>query len=146
MREMLFGSRLIVLHKQDREVRPIAVGYILRCLAAKCANSHVIEKRSEEPQPIQVGTGVSGGAEAAVHAVRRLVIHMPDDHVFVKLNFTDPFNTVRRDLILASTEYKTPKLYHSVHASLACSPMLKYGNNFRRWLTTGRSAQQSRIL
>ena len=30
-----------------------------------------------------MGSGVSGNAEAAVHAVRRLVNHMPDDHVFV---------------------------------------------------------------
>ena len=45
----------------------------MRRLAAKCANSHVIKARSNELKPIKVGVGVSGGAEAAVHAVRRFV-------------------------------------------------------------------------
>ena len=61
-----------------------------------------------------MGAGVSGGAAAAVHTVRRLV--MPDDLVFVKLDFTNAFNTVRRDLILASMADKTPELYSFVHA------------------------------
>ena len=65
------------------------IGYTLRRLTAKCANSHVI-KRSEELQLIQVGAGVSCGAEAAVHAVRRLVNHMPDNHVFVNWNLSIP--------------------------------------------------------
>ena len=75
-----------------------------------------------------MGAGISGGAEAAVHAVRRVVNHMPDDHFFVKLNFTNAFNTVRRDLILASIADKTSELYRFVHASLECSPTLTYGN------------------
>ena len=75
-----------------------------------------------------MGAGVPGGAEAAVHAIRRLVNYMPDDHVLVKLDFTSAFNTGRRDLILISTADKTQELYHFVHASLACSPKLTYGN------------------
>ena len=38
---------------------------------------------------------VTGGAEAPVHAVRRLVEHLPDDHVMVKLEFTNAFDSVR---------------------------------------------------
>ena len=38
------------------------------------------------------------------------------------------FNTVRRDVILVSTADKTSELYRFVHASLACSPKLTYGN------------------
>ena len=52
---------------------------------------------------------------------------MPDGHVFVKLDFTNAFNSVRSDLILASTD-KTPELYHFVHTSLECSPTLTYRN------------------
>ena len=66
--------------------RRIAVRYTLRRLAAKCANAHVIKNRSEALQPIHVGVGVLGGAEAAIHAMRRLVSTMPDDHVIVKLD------------------------------------------------------------
>ena len=88
----------------------------------------MIKRRSEELQPVQVGAGVPGGAEAAVNSVRRLVNHMPDDNVLIKLDFTNALNTVRKDLILVSTADKTPELYRFVHATLACSPKIAYGN------------------
>jgi len=62
---IITGGRLIDL-SQNGGIRPISVGYTLRRLAAKCANNHVIAKRSKAPQAQQLG-GVSGGAEAAVH-------------------------------------------------------------------------------
>ena len=55
VREIFFGGRLIALEKKGGGIRPIAVGYSLRRLAAKCANSHVIKRRSDELQPVQVG-------------------------------------------------------------------------------------------
>ena len=38
VREIFFGGWLIVLEKKAGGIRPIAVGYTLRRLAAKCAN------------------------------------------------------------------------------------------------------------
>ena len=73
---------------------------------------------------MQVGVGVSGGAEAAVDAMRRLVFNMPIDHVLVKLNFSNAYNSVRRDTMLESVADKMPELYRFTHASLACSPKL----------------------
>ena len=75
-----------------------------------------------------VGVGVSGGCEAAVHAIRWLV----DDHVFVKFDVSNAFNTVRIDTILNSTANKTPERYRFVHASLACSPTLTYGTEIHQ--------------
>jgi len=43
---IVFGGRLLALSKKDGGVRPITVGYTLQRLAAKCANNHVIERRS----------------------------------------------------------------------------------------------------
>ena len=126
VREILFGGRLVALQKKDGGIRPIAVGYTLRRLAAKCANAYVIKRRSDELKPIQVGVGVDGGAEAAVHATRRLLHHLPDDHVFVKLDFTNAFNSIRRDLILQSIAEKTPELYRFIYASLACNSKLTF--------------------
>ena len=83
---IIFGGRLIALSKKDGGIRPISVGYTLRRLAAKCANSHVIAKRSQALQPQQLGVGVAGGAEAAIHATRRLVQNLPPGHVIVKLD------------------------------------------------------------
>ena len=45
----------------------IDVGYVLKRLAAKCGNKHVMARRSAELQLIQLSVG---GAEAAVHATR----------------------------------------------------------------------------
>jgi hypothetical protein len=56
-RQVIFGGRLIALQKKDGGIRPIAIGYTLRRLAAKCANSFVIAKRSSELKPTQVGVG-----------------------------------------------------------------------------------------
>ena len=97
IRVVIFGGRPIALKKKDGGIRPIAVGYTLRRLAAKCANSHGIRARSNELEPVQVGVGVSGGAEAAVHPVRRFVETLEDDNVLVKLDFANAFNTIRRD-------------------------------------------------
>ena len=98
--EITFGGRLIALQKRDGGIHPTAVGYTLRRLAAKCANRHVIDRRSSELSPIQVGVGVSGGVKAAVHSIHRIVNNLPDDHVLVKLDFVNAFNSVRHDTIL----------------------------------------------
>ena len=37
---------------------------------------------------------------------------LPDNHVFVKLDFSNAFNSVRRDTILTKVAKKMPELYH----------------------------------
>ena len=66
---IIYGGRLIALSKKDGGVRPIAVGYVFRRLAAQCANSHMIEDCSKILQPREMGVGVAGGAEAAILAI-----------------------------------------------------------------------------
>ena len=127
-REILFGGRLIALQKKDGGVRLIAVEYTLRRLAAKCANAYVIKRRSEELQPIQVGVGVSGEAEAAIHAMRRCVSTMPDDHLLVKLEFSNAYNTVRWDAVLETVAAKNSRALplHSFIASMQPRTNLRY--------------------
>ena len=43
IRKIIFGGTLIALQKKTGGIRPIAVGYMLRRLAAKCANAYVTE-------------------------------------------------------------------------------------------------------
>jgi len=57
----VFDGTLLALDQKDGGVRPITVGYTLRRLAAKCANNHVIARRSKALQPQQLGVGVAGG-------------------------------------------------------------------------------------
>jgi hypothetical protein len=39
---ILFGGNLIALEKKTGGIRPIAIGYVWRRLAAKCANTHAV--------------------------------------------------------------------------------------------------------
>jgi hypothetical protein len=90
--EVIYGANLLALSKKDGGIRPIAVGYTWRRLAAKCANSYAVTRLSQLLAPIQLGVGIPGGAEAAVHATRRWVTTMPEDRILVKLDFTNAFN------------------------------------------------------
>jgi len=81
---VLFGGNLIALEKKCGGIRPIAVGYTLRRIAAKCANSYATNQLAGYFSPIQLGVGTPGGSEAAVHATRRFIEAMPDGHVVAK--------------------------------------------------------------
>ena len=90
-------------------------------------NSFVIKRRSEELQLTDVG--VVEGAEAVAHITRRLLSSLPDNHVFVKLDLSNSFNSVRSDTILANVAVKMLGLYQFVKNSLDCNPMLIYGDD-----------------
>ena len=107
---------------KDGGIRPIWVGYTLRRLAAKCANSHVFTARSNELKPVQVGVGVSGGAEAAVHAVRRFVVTLEDDNVLVNLDFANAFYTNRRDSLVGTTAEQTQYCTNSFWSPTRAKP------------------------
>ena len=49
----------------------------------------------------QLGYGVRGGAEAAVHAARKFLQNLEDGHALVKLDFTNAFNSIRRKMLEA---------------------------------------------
>ena len=99
----------------------------------------MIASRSQELQPQQLGAGVSGGAEAAVHATWRLAQNLPSDHVIVKLDFSNAFNCVRRDVILDAVAANMPEIYCLVHAAYSCEPILVYGEH---QLRSSEGAQQ----
>jgi len=71
---VLFGGYVIALEKKSGGIRPIAVGYTLRRIAAKCANSYVTNQVAGYFSPIQLGARTLGGSQAAVHATRRLMM------------------------------------------------------------------------
>ena len=95
--------------------------------AAKCANACVIERVSAILYPVQVGVGVKGGAEAAVHAVRRFLDDMSDyyrDKVVVKLDFKNAFNCLRRDRMLEAVQEWIPELYAFCYNAYTCHPLI----------------------
>ena len=68
VRPLFFGASLVALSKKSGGVRPIAVGCTLRRLVAKVACNLVAADMANLLAPRQLGYGVCGGSEAAVHA------------------------------------------------------------------------------
>ena len=126
---MLFGANLLALQKKSGGIRPIAVGYTWRRIAAKCANSFALGRVADYLQPLQVGVGVKGGCEAAVHATRRFIESMPDDHVVAKLDFSNAFNSLHRGPMLEAVNSVLPELNSFCGLSYGQPSILRYGNH-----------------
>ena len=86
-----------------------------RRLAVKCACRHITEVLSRYFSSRQIGIGVPGGCQAAVHAVRRFMEGMHGDYVFVKLDFSKAFNCLRRYFMLERVAEMVPELYRFCH-------------------------------
>ncbi len=127
VRGTLFGATLLAISKKSGGVRPIAVGYVWRRLAAKVACSYVKDASAALLAPRQLGFGVPGGAEAAVHAARRYLMHMERGKVLIKTDFRNAFNTVRRDAILEAINKHYPELLPFVTSTIGASTDLQFG-------------------
>jgi hypothetical protein len=95
VKRVLCSGNLIAFLKKSGGIRLIAVGYTLRRLAAKCATRCALQAVGESLLPCQLGAGIPGGCEAAVHPTRRFIADMPDDFVVAKLDFCNAFNSMR---------------------------------------------------
>jgi hypothetical protein len=128
LRPSLFGASLIALNKKNGGIRPIAVGFVWRRLAAKTCCSHVSARASLILSPRQLGFGVSGGAEAAAHATRLYLNDMTPDKVLIKVDFSNAFNTIRRDTILEAVANHFPELLTFACSAYQHSSNLLFGD------------------
>ena len=126
---ILFGGSLIALEKKDGGIRPIAVGYVWRRLTAKCANHHVLESSAPMLAPTQLGVGVKGGAEAAIHATRRYLEDMTAGKLIAKLDFKNAFNSISRSQMLDAVATYAPEIYHLCYSAYAHSSFLSFGEH-----------------
>jgi hypothetical protein len=80
--------------------------------------------------PVQVGVGVKGGAEAAVHATRRYIDSIRDspDRAIVKLDFKNAFNCLRRDCMLEAVLQWIPELYAFCHNAYSGHPVIMFND------------------
>lgn len=139
VRNSLFGAKLLGVWKKTGGLRPIAVGYVWRRLTAKVACSHVKERSSTLLAPRQLGFGIAGGAEAAVRAARRYVDSMEPGQVFIKIDFKNAFNTLRRDTILEAVAKHFPELLPFAESTIGQSSILQFGDFL---LQSAEGAQQ----
>ena len=59
--------------------------------------------------------------------MRRYVEVLPAGHAIVKLDFSNAFNSIRRDLLLDTMAKNIPELYRFTLAKYSCEPTLVYG-------------------
>jgi hypothetical protein len=90
---------LIALKKKDGGIRPIAVSNTMRRLASKLVyrkGSHL----AGQLLPHQLGFGVRGGAEAALHATRQFMSKSTTPTTILKIDFKNAFNCVSRSIFI----------------------------------------------
>ena len=139
IRPFFFGANLTALQKKDGGVRPIAVGCTLRRLIAKLAGRKVMEEMGELLLPRQLGYGVRGGAEAAVHAARLYLQDLDPDKAILKLDFKNAFNSIHRDKVLAAVLDHVQGLYPFLHSVYSSPSSLFWGD---RTLESAEGVQQ----
>ena len=125
---VVFGALVTAFNKKEGGVRPIAVGEVVRRLTAKCATQSVKKNFSDVFAPNQLGFGVTGGAEAAAHATRSFVQNANSTDVLLKLDFSNAFNTMRRDHVAFCISKEVPELMPFYAMSYENDSFLTFGD------------------
>ena len=129
VRPVFFGAFLTPLRKKDAGIRPIAVACTWRRLASKIVLGRISSDLSEYLVPHQLGVGVRGGAEIGAHAGRA---YFNPTHsgvrVFLKLDFRNAFNEIRRDRLLHIVRERYPAAYPHLAQAYGASSSLYYGS------------------
>jgi hypothetical protein len=123
---VFFGTSLLALRKGDGGVLLIAIGCTLRWLVAKVGCAGVVSQMVEYLSPLQLGYGTRHGAEAAVHSARTYLKELEPTNVMVKL---DPFNSIRRDKVLAAALEHTSDMYPFIQSCYSFSSHLFYDDS-----------------
>ena len=113
---LLAGGSLTALLKvkgNSWDVRPIAVGEVIRRLASKCACNVVKEKASDFFSPFQFGVACPRGSEKIIHNLREVLKqHWSDpDFAVIKIDMQNAFNLVSRDAVLQQCLMHFPEIY-----------------------------------
>jgi hypothetical protein len=124
VRPVLYGASLCALAKKSGGVRPIAVGSTVRRLVAKaaCRSVKVIKLA-----PKQLGFGVCFGAEAAAHAARSFLSNLERGQALLKIDFSNAFNTLRRDQMLYMVRNELLELYPFIYSCYSDQSFLRFG-------------------
>lgn len=125
----LFGASLTALNKKSGGIRPIAVGNTWRRLVSKIVVTRITPQLVDYFSPHQLGVGIKGGAEIGAHAARRYWSHAHDTaKAFLKLDFRNAFNEIRRDSLLHIIKQRIPSIYSFINQAYAHPSSLFYGN------------------
>jgi hypothetical protein len=106
----LWGScNTVGLTKKDGGLRPISMGETLRRLTGKAAAHQLRDTTSAHLQPLQWGVNTSRGCATIAHTARDYLRRHPD-HVLLKLDIANAFNSQSRGAFLTTVATAFPEL------------------------------------
>ena len=129
-RGALFGASLCALCKKEGGIRPIAVGSVFRRVTAKVASRYACELMASTFKPKQLGVGVPGGCEAAIHSAREFVQSShssSEQQILVKVDVRNAFNSIDRVAFLQKILDHCPQIYPLLRQTYGFSSPLFYG-------------------
>ena len=106
--EAYVACRLIPLNKNPG-VRPIGVGEVLRRIVGKLIAWALRDEIQQAAGPLQVSSGLNGGAEAAIHAMRDIFEADSTDAVIL-VDASNAFNKLNRQAAMHNIQYICPPL------------------------------------
>ena len=142
--EVSLGGFLTALSKLKPgcapDIRPIAVGEVLRRLTGKCLCAVLKQRVIDFLEPIQFGVACPMGSEKVIHGIRACVEKFWNDRDFsvMKVDFKNAFNLVSRDAVLQECAKHFPDLLPWVAWCYDSHPFL--------WHTMGQLTSQSGVL
>ena len=107
------SANLTALKKKSGGRRPVAVLEVIRRLASKCCAFEIAPRVADYLEPLQLGVGVKGGVETAIHGVRVFVEspHIPSEQKYIyKSDFTNAFNLIDRSQAFAQFGQNFPEI------------------------------------
>ena len=121
------------------DIRPIAVGEVLRRLTGKCLCAVLKQRVIDFFEPIQFGVACPMGSEKVIHGIRASVEKFWNERDFsvMKVDFKNAFNLVSRDAVLQECANHFPDLLPWVAWCYGSHPFL--------WHTMGQLTSQSGV-
>ncbi|XP_062518293.1 uncharacterized protein LOC134193482 [Corticium candelabrum] len=128
----LSGAPLTALLKKQGGIRPIAVGEVLRRLTSRLCCSAARSASSDVFLPYgQVGVGIRGGLEAAVHSLSAIIDLRGNnpDLCCLKVDFRNAFNECRRSSFLHRLQRDFPSIFAWAQWCYHCEGQLRFGSH-----------------
>ena len=114
--EAYVACRLIPLDKNPG-IRPIGVGEVMRRFIGKAIGAELKDYIQEATGPLQMSTGLKGGSEAAIHAMRNIFDSDGCDGVIL-VDASNAFNRLNRQVALHNIQITAPKILHNTNQHL----------------------------
>ena len=105
--ESFVACRLIPLDKNPG-VRPIGIGEVTRRTVGKCISWVLCKDIQQAAGPLQTGTGLQGGTEAAIHSMK-LVFKQESTDGVILVDSSNAFNSLNRKATLHNIQIICPE-------------------------------------